>query len=593
MRKTLIIVLVLALFGVVSKSYAGLVIGSDIYFNTSLVYDSSNDIKPGGSETFVGQDSVLLLGLYPILSDKGIKGSAKIFIDSQQSRYIWFGGAKIAGTTSDENFTATISFLEPAIAMSDPMATGSAYAQQVYTSTATRGVRFSDGSNTVKYPVIFDEKWMNGANYELGGGSGVGFYSKVDMLNKLLSIEDFVTHSLADYDAFGAMFRLNSLKLGPIALSAGVVSELLKYKTEMIRFSTEKAYLYSDITKYMPEQTIVREVIVGGVGAVLYEDSYSTVGGFLNIGVMQFADVFAQIKMTKSGGEIGNPDATNAISGTTMYFGAVSKFLPGSIIEIVYAQFSDKANIGNFGLFESPVTKNIFYERSGMDFKVKAYGGLDFEVAGMKLFYLGDFTYLSRRDNAKGFIGFENLIFTTNNGITKPFENINGIDFKASIRFDFFYMFRFRQLIAYTSLDYNNSETDSYKVGRFESRSYIDVDLEDVTKGLWVTGGIRIRSWTLGGNTNNDMLIGDASSLTPYFEVKYIFGEDSYMKLSFGASEFYSALANSYGIGLDQAYKSDSFSTYTDKDGNSKLYNATDYNLQNDYRFNLEVGLKL
>jgi hypothetical protein len=53
---------------------------------------------------------------------------------------------------------------------------------------------------------------------------------------------------------------------------------------------------------------------------------------------------------------------------------------------------------------------------------------------------------------------------------------------------------------------------------QFESRSYLDIDLEDVSKGLWATVGLRVLNYQLS-TTVSGAMAGSATYLLPYVEV--------------------------------------------------------------------------
>jgi hypothetical protein len=221
--------------------------------------------------------------------------------------------------------------------------------------------------------------------------------------------------------------------------------------------------------------------------------------------------------------------------------------------------------------------------RNKMIIKAKLYGDLDFEVFGMLLKYVLEATYINNNDSFVGYNAYQNLVLAFAN----PLTNLNGIEIKASCKYDLFWMFSIKEMIRYCSLNYSNP--GSYKISEFESRTYVDIDLEDVTPGLWVTGGVRVNSYNL---TSDISLVttGSATYILPYAEIKYMFGEDSFVRLTYGQGEFFGLLAKAYNIGYD-AYKleNNNFSV----DGNESLVNKADYLMKYNTTISLQFGFKL
>jgi hypothetical protein len=563
MKNIIRLAIMFVLLGVFVKGYSAAVIGSDVYFTTSFAYDAQNAANPGGTDNWMGKSTMLYLGLYPILRSGAIRGDAKIFVNSEDFNNIYFGGVKVTGTTADKMFEATAFAMAPALGMSDPMATGSMYGGYIYTSAAARGVRFSDAKNTVKYPAIFDEKDFAENNYELGGRHGVGVQTKATFAQEYITLENFIAWSLDNYDVFGALLKMNPLELGVISLEVGATAELLKYKASQ-NFNAINAYNLFDFTKLLPNQSPL---------ASFKEDRFTGLGGFFRVGILEMLDVFGQIKFTATSAAFDNTDRYNSIDGMRIYAGVISDFIDGTITEVNFAMISEAANTNTAAGLEP--------ERNGMQIGLKAYGGLDFDIFGMVLYYLADVSYFMMNDTTRGFNR------TEFGAMGATFTNANGLDLKASAKFDFFFMFSFRELLRFNMLNFENAAGNTYAVTQFESRSYFDIDLEDLMDGLWATVGIRLVS--LSVEANIDTTTGSDFYVLPYAEIKYLFGEYSFLRLSWGIGEIQSVLAEAYGLGYDNIIKQSSIAL----DDDNNFYHNGYFGMQNNHSINLEVGLRL
>jgi hypothetical protein len=286
------IVILLAFIGLIAPVYAGVTVGSDVYFNTSFYNDVSNYINTTGYNTWIGRDTVLAVGLYPILKSDYIKGTAKICVNSETYNNIYFGGANVTGMTKEKNVTATVFALSPAFAMSDPMATGVSYGSDATSTPIASQIHFYNRKNI--YPLLYDVSWMYESDYYLGGDRGVGGYSKIIFANGLLQLEDFACYNLNNYDSYAGMLKLNPLDLSFVTISAGATAETIKFK-ESENFSVYNSYYIFDMIKQMPEQT-----------TMMKEDAYLAYGGYIDANIMKMVTVFAQAKLVSLRGLLIN-----------------------------------------------------------------------------------------------------------------------------------------------------------------------------------------------------------------------------------------------------------------------------------------------
>lgn len=557
------IALIMLFIGIVNISYAGVIIGADAFFTTSFINDVTNDVNPSGVNSWVGKNTTLFLGLYPILKADGINGWARIFVNSESYNNIYFGGANVAAFTKDKNFTARLFTMSAGLAMSDPMATGVAYGSDVSGSVITLPTHFLNGTNV--YPVTYDTSWMYGEDTYLGGHRGSGVYTMLKMLDSQLQLEDFACWSMNNYDTYGAMLKLNPLSFGDMfGISAGVTAETIKYKSKQ-DFNSYNAYYFTDPLKYLPAQS---------TAASLNNDAYLAYGGYVDAKLFEMLDVFGQIKLTHLRGDVSNPDNTKSLGGMSLYAGAFASLwgnammFEGDFSLVTMSTNSTNTTIGG--------SRNI------MTAKVKAYGDLDFEVNGMTLKYLVEGTYINFKDNISGMKQYEFVSF----GST-PFTNASGIDVKASAKFSFFWMFDLREMARFSAM--NMTAPGTYGLTQIESRTYLDIDLEDVTAGLWATAGLRVNVYNVSAS-DTAFSTGSATYLLPYAEVKYVFGEDSFVRVSFGYGEFFGVLAQAYGIGYDAIqFANSAFNTTAGGD----LMNEADYAMQKNASINLQFGYKL
>lgn len=567
MKKTILALMIFAgvLFGAQS-AHAGITIGSDLFFTTSLYYNASNAMNTTGDDTWQGRDSFLYLSLLPKLSGTGISGDAKIYVNSSNYNNIYFGGAVVEGATDDETFKATIFALDPALAMSDPMGSGARYGKKAETAVISAPTRFADG--TVYYPSQYDSEWVNAEelNLALGGERSTGLITEFSILDGLLKMEDFINYNLNNFDTYGVNIFLNELDIAMLNISAGFVYDKLAYK-EAQDFGEYNGYYLFDSISRLPMQHNSLE-------------GFSGVGGYFDVGVLDMFNVFAEFKSTKS---IGHLSDTNYVGqnmgGYSLYAGAYS------IMDDWFAAELDLA-MGDESFYTNDDSSSLTGDRSNMEIKGKFYTWLDFDMFGMYLKTLVEATYMNATDNLSYFGSYEN--------VTLPFadlSDVNGLELKASFDFDFFYMFSIREVLRYASADFaDGASTNTYGIATFESRTYLDIDLEDVMTGLWVTAGIRLKSHNItSSSTTTDT--GDVFYALPYAEICYKFGKDaaSFARLTYGIAEFHGDLAEAYGLGYDNFVAENS--AYGTDSGS--LYNVADGLTKNNHRVSLEVGVQL
>lgn len=552
-------VLMFVFIGLAQISYAGVTIGCDAYFTTSFFNNVSNVVNTTGSTGWIGKDTTLYLGLYPILKADGVSGYARVFANSQAYNNIYFGGANVTGFTKDEKFSVTMFAMSPSFAMTDPMATGARYGSGATMTVISMPTHFVNGKTM--YPTIYDSTWMYEENSYLGGNRGVGGYSKLMIGNNVLQLEDFACWNLNNYDSFGLMLKLNPLDIaGVISISAGVTAETLKYKSTQ-DFSEYNGYYLFDSVKMLPTQT-----------KLVNEDAYLAYGGYINCNLLKMVDIFAQVKSTEIRGRVSNPDNARYIGGIDLYAGAFSSIWDDAMMfEVDFALKTGESS-----------TNIITGTRNMMSLKAKAYGDMDFEVFGMMLKYLVEASYINYQDQLTGFDRYEYIDFGT-----ASYSNVSGIDVKASFKYSLFWMFTIKEMVRYSSVSFVNP--GNYDLSQLESRTYLEIDLEDVTPGLWIIGGVRINNYTIT-TTETGLSAGTASYILPNVEIKYVFGEDSFARITFGHSEFFGVLAQAYGIGYDAIKFADANFSY---DENGYLINAADYLMQHNTTINLQFGFKL
>lgn len=555
--------LVLSIFSI-NLSYAGVVIGSDMYFTSQYVSQKTNELTPTlAIPGWHSENTFLFVGLYPQISEKTIKGRAEIYVSSTTQNNIYLGGAQVTGSTTDGKFVVTGFAMSPALGLSDPWCTGAQYGSDIYTDPIAMAVRFSDESNTTKYPVIYNDNPFSGYNYALGGHRGVGVQTKAYFFNKVLSLEDYFVWNLNNFDSFGALLKLNTLDLGGIKLSAGGTAESLGYKGVQ-DFTKFNAYSYFDSTKLLPRQSTDAE------------HDYKAFGGFVKIGLGEIVDVFGQIKIDALSAKYTDPNTNNVINGYSIYAGAISQIIEGTLVQFDFSMKSATPNAYS----HAPLGSTYSYMNIGL----KAYGAYDLETFGMKLFFLVNGAYLNTTDYINRYYRIDFL------DLGDAYATISGMDVKGSVRFDFFYMFRLRSILRYASYDLNGNVSGfTYSLSMFENRTYLDIDLEDVAEGLWTSVGIRVNSYNV--TTTSADPAGSTSSLLPYVEVKYIFGEDSFVRLSWGMGEIDSLISQAYGIGYDKYRLVNNALGSLPTSGD--LYNTSDNSLMNQSSINLEVGITL
>ena len=564
---------VMVLTGILVKGYAAFTIGNEVYFTTGFGYSASNAVNVNSNPTWNGQNSSVYVGLYPTMSDKLIKGDARIYVNNTSSYYIYFGGARVTGMSEDKTIEATIFGMSPAFSMSDPMSTGAKYGSDVYTTSVSMAVKFANGS--FKYPVIYSEKWMETYDYSLGGQRGVGLYSKINMINNMFTIEDYICWNMNNFDTYGAMLKFNTMDFNVVTVQAGALAEVLKYKSTQ-DFKSYNAYYYMDITKILPSQSAFKE------------DSYIAFGGYANIGVLGLVNVFGEYKITAEKGKTTAADAKNSIDGYDLFAGVYSEYLEdgAGIVQI------------DLGMSSGTPNTNIVKSRSSMIVSLKSYGAIALdEDMGLKISYLINGGYATLVDGVAALRQYENVSFPTAN----RFTNATIIDAKASVRFDALSMVSFREMLRYNQATFTTPGTYTYT--GIESRTYIDLNLEtlfyqldlEFGKGLFLTGGVRFHSYQVSTNgTTGTFVVGNgtATYVTPYVEVKYLIGDFSYLRLSWGYGEVYNPLAVAYGFGYDSRVLNSGLSTYTDN-ATKYLYNNAEYNMDKNAAINLEVGMQL
>ncbi len=561
-------IVLFSMFILANQMYGGLVIGSEMLFNSSYTYDELNEVNTGGFDAWKGSGTGLYVGLYPILNDKNIKGRVKLFVNASNSTSIFVGGAKISGFNDDKSFLATAFYLEPSITMSDPMGSGRRFMSDVYTTPIANSIFFSDPEHQSFYPYVANETgntntWFNGNNNALGGRNSIGLYTTAKILGGFLTLEDFVSYNLHNFDSYGASLKAKQIELGPVKLDIGLIADLMTFK-KTHNFSEYNNYNLYDMNRRLPQQT-------------KSQGRYFAWGEYFDANILDLFNVFGELKLQNTKGSTMNSDInTNVISGLQLYAGVYTKAIDGSIIELSFGLISDR------NLDKSSDPEVVIATRNLMEIKLKTQGGFDLDFSGMKIFYTLDATFINGSDNINPYKSYENVNF----GSTM-LSNISGIDVKGSLKYELFYMFALRELARFNTASFSGG--GSTDIMQIESRTYFDVDLEDVTSGLWLTAGLRFDYMSLTSDTLTT--VGSYSYLTPYGEIKYIFGEQSYAKISWGVPEDYSDIANAYGIQYD-AYKLQN-SDLGVGGTTGTLYNKAAYLLNNNYGLQLSVGLKL
>jgi len=595
-----------------NQVFSGLYVGGDMFFTTRFVYEASNEVNPTNYNTFVGKSTYLFVGLYPYMKEKSINGLAEIYVNTADfvslitranSNYnlIYFGGANIKGTSAGGEVEATGFALSPAFTLSDPMMTGTRYSFGLYTLPITRMTRFVE---TNIYPLIFDEsmlKGLRGFDYELGGENAVGISAKVSMIDKMLNLETYALWNVLDFYSAGFLFKLNPFNIADIiTIEAGLTADFLKYRRAQ-DFDSINKYLYYDLMRRMPSQSSVVGYItkttniniINGTNTNriqtniiskinnMSEDSLIEYGGYINFGIMNLLNLFSEIKLSTLKGLVSDPDLQNSLNGYSIYSGVYTKALEGSIFELDFGMLNEVTN----------ETTGFSGNRNGLEVKAKAYGMYQLDEDETILFgFLLEGTYGNFYDNINYLTTYENLTLPksgTNNNV--KMDTFSGFEVKASLWSRIFYMFYLREILRFAMPTFSNVDI-SYSPVTLESRTYIDIDLEDLTPGLWTTFGLRyINNDISTTSTNTNVIKGNASYILPYFELKYIFGEDSFLRLTFGVGELTSLLGNAYNLGFDNIRRDSMFGLTP----SGNLYNNVDYNLQNNYTISLEFGVRL
>lgn len=575
MKKILGLFFLLGLIGLFNTGFSAVRMEGDLYFLTSLENDALDIVSPikvtNGTGQWVGKNSSVYIGIYPILNSDTVEGRVNLFVSTTDWREVFFGGAYVAAQTTEGNFRAKVFTLYPGFSLSDPMGSGRRFSSSVYTTPITAMTRFTDGSSY--YPAVFDETWIdtNKVDYSLGGANAYGGFTAADFINGAITLEDYVLWNQNDFDAFGALLKMNPLSLGSLVLELGATAEALKYKNSQ-DFDEYYGYYMNNLNMLMPRQTY------------LDEDSYVAYGGYFKLGLMDMIDIFGQVKAGSLMAQTTDTDDSNAINTIEVFSGVMVDLMGLAKLELDFSLLNGKPNevaISNGDSLTLPITADS--KRNGMEIKFKAFSHIDLDMFGMIMKYLVEATYTSYEDTMTELDQFESISWNSNT------TKYTGIDVKGSLDFDFFYMFGLRELLRFNKSTFSGH--GQIDVSQFESRTYLDVDLEDLTPGLWTTIGIRLNSYTITSSVNT-LNGNNVSYVAPYGEIKYIFGDDSssFARLTYGYNDMFTQMFEAYGLGYDQKMLNSGSFAMDSVDG---LYNKANLLLQKEHVINLEVGIQI